>query len=551
VVVALPSVRNGFVLDDRWVVSERPLLRHPPSLAALVAEPYWPAAFQGALWRPTVLVTFALDFRVSGDPRWFHAVNVLWAGLATGLLTLLAATLAGPGIGLVTGLLFAVHPVHVEATASIVGRAELIAAAAYGAALLCALRAARRRRWLIGVALAAAVAVGAKEHAATLPVAVLLVVVAHGGGLRRAALPAAVALVPVLGYLVVRAGITHGAFASGGLAPGLEGLAAPERAWAMLALSLQWWRLLAFPFHLSADYSPADVSVSTGLGAAHLAAAALWLGTLWAAWRLRRRAPVVALGLAWMGLTLLPVSNIVPTEVLIAERTLYLPSWGFLVAATGAASLVPWPRRAVVATVVLLVTLGAVRSLARADVWRDDGRWFAALERDAPRSYRTLWLQGNDAFRAGRWGTGERLLRAASVAAPGIPGPLEDLAAYYARAGLWPQATALFRRVIELNPRRSHAWQELTEALVASGDSGRAAATATRAAARFPGDAGIVGRAADLLLSVGRCGEAAALLHTPDTPLPPAMEGPLLARAVRCPAPPLRTPAPRRERKRP
>ena len=549
--MALPSVRNGWVQDDRWIVAERPLLRHPPSLTALLVEPYWPASFQGALWRPAVLASYALDFRVSDDPRWFHAVNALWAGVATGLLTLLAASLAGTGAGLATGLVFAVHPVHVEAVANVVGRAELIAAAAYAAALLCALRAARHRRWLVGVALATTVAIGAKEHAATLPAATLLVLVASGTGWRRGLLPATVSLAPILAYFALRAGVVHGALATGGVAPGLEGLSTAGRLWAMLALSLQWWRLLAFPSHLSADYSPAHVTVSTSLGVTHVAAAALWLAVGWGAWRLRRNAPAATLGVAWLVLTLLPVSNLVPTEVLVAERTLYLPSWGFLLAATAAAALIPRPPRAAAAIVAAVCVLGAARSIARADVWRDDDRWFAALQRDAPRSYRTLWMQGDDAFRDGHWGTGERLLRAAGAAAPAIPGPFEDLAGRYAAAGLWSPAAELLRHVIALDPRRPHPWQDLAGVLLASGDSARTAAIASHIAARFPNDADAVARAVDLLLDVGRCADARDALRRAEGTLPRPAAAALAARAARCPAttsravPPRHHPAPR------
>jgi hypothetical protein len=539
------------VQDDRWVVADRPLLRHPPSLAALLVEPYWPASFGGALWRPAVLASYALDFRVSDDPRWFHAVNALWAGLATGLLTLLATVLAGTGVGLATGLLFAVHPVHVEAVANVVGRAELIAAAAYAAALLCALRADRRRGWLIGVAVAAAVAIGAKEHAATLPAAVLLVALARGVGRRRALALAAVALAPIVAYFALRAGIVHGALATGGVAPGLEGLSTAGRLWAMLALSLQWWRLLSFPAHLSADYSPAQLTVSTGLGMAHVAAAALWLAAGSAAWRLWRRAPAATLGLAWLALTLVPVSNAVPTEVLVAERTLYLPSWGFLLAATATAALVPRRGRALAAVVAVLCVLGAARSVARAGVWRDDDRWFAALQRDAPRSYRTLWMQGDDAFRDGRWGTGERLLRAAGAAAPVVPGPFEDLAGRYAAAGLWSPAEGLLRQVIALDPSRPHPWQELADVVLASGDTVRAGALADSMARRFPADADAVARAVDLLLDLGRCADASITLRRSAQALPPGSAAALAARAARCPAassrptPPHNHPAPR------
>ncbi len=530
-------MRSGYVEDDHWIVERRAVLQHPPSLPALLAEPWWPAAFQGALWRPAALASFALDERAGWGPHGSHAVNVVWAALATGLLTLLAATLAGPGVGLATGLLFAVHPAHVEAYATVVGRAELIAAAAYAAALLCALRAATRRRWLWGVALAAALAIGAKEHAATLPVAVVLVLLARGVTWRRALAPAAAAALPVLAYFAARAAVVHGMLSVGGLAPGLEGLGPGDRAWAMLALSLQWWRLLVLPAHLSADYSPAEVTVSTGLTLAHAAAAALWALAGWTAWRLRRRAPVVGLGLAWLVLTLLPVANLVPTEILVAERTLYLPSWGFLLAVAGAAALVPGPRRAAAAVVGVLVVLGAARSVAREGVWRDDERWYAALVRDAPRSYRTLWMEGDDAFRAGRWGTGERLLRAASAAAPGIPGPLEDLAGWYARAGAWPQAEAALRHAIAVTPARARPWRMLVQVLLQSGDTAAAAAAAREAAARFPGDTATVDEAVGVLLAAGRCRDAQAVLRGARAPQNPSEAAALRARAARCLAP--------------
>src|SRR3989449_9090429 len=89
----------------------------------------------------------------------------------TTLFRSLATLIAGPTVGLVTGLLFAVHPVHVEATASVVGRAELVAAVGYAVALISALRSEQRPAWLLGVAVGAAPAIGAKrseEHTSEL-----------------------------------------------------------------------------------------------------------------------------------------------------------------------------------------------------------------------------------------------------------------------------------------------------------------------------------------------------------------------------------------------
>jgi len=514
--VAAPSVRNGFVQDDHWVVEQRPLLRHPGSLAAVLTEPYWPRGFGGVLWRPAVLASYALDYRISASPHWFHAVNVLWAAAAAAALALLATLIAGPTVGLVTGLLFAVHPVHVEATASVVGRAELVAAVGYALALISALRSEQRPAWLLGVALGAALAIGAKEHAATLPAAVLLVFLARDLGragwrrsLTAAAPAAACATVIVMLYFVARRAVAGGAFTPGGLAPGLRGLDLVDRAWAMLAISLEWWRLLLFPVRLSADYNPAQLVVTTALTARHGLAAVVWIVAGLAAWRLRASVPGVAVGLVWLVLTILPVSNvIVPTEVIVAERTLFLPSWGVMLALATLGASVPWPRRAKAWLLALALGVGAVRSGARIAVWRDDESFFAAQQRDAPRSFRTLWLEGLEAFRQGQPARGERLLEAAVVAAPEVAGPRDDLAGAYLAAGLWAAAVQQLRTSIAVDSGRAPPWGLLPRALLGAGDTTGAGDAAAMAARRFPEEESVVDGAVAVLVAARRCREA-------------------------------------------
>jgi hypothetical protein len=440
--VATPSIRNEFVADDRWVIAERPFLHHPPSIGAVLVEPYWPAAFGGSMWRPAVLTSFAFDYRISESPHWFHVENVIWAAIATTLLTLLACELAGPLTGLITGLLFAVHPVHVEAVANVVGRAELMAAAAYAVALLCALRAEQRPIYLIGVALAAAFGMASKELVATLPAAIVLVYTARRIDWRRAWRPAVAAAVPIVGYYIVHALVNpHGVFYAGGIAVGMEGLGVVQRTSAMIPISLEWWRLLLFPAHLSADYSPGELTVSAGLTAGHLLGALVWVALGFVAWRTRRTVPGILIGLAWFVTIVSPVANVVvPMELLIAERTLYLPSFGIAFALASAAVAAPWSPRERAVVLGLVVILGAARSIARIPTWHDDEEHYQALKREAPRSYRTLWLEGNDEFAAGRWGSGERLLLRSIAFAPNLAGPRYDLGKFYMRAKLWQPA---------------------------------------------------------------------------------------------------------------
>jgi len=509
VAVAVPSIRNGFVADDRWVIAERPLLQHPPSLSAVLQEPYWPAGFGGALWRPIVLASYALDYRLSGSPHWFHAANVLWAGLAAALLTLLACRLSDPVTGLVTGLLFAVHPVHVEAVANVVGRAELMAAAGYATALLCALEVDRRPVYAIGVFLGTAFAIGCKELAATLPAAVILIYVGRGSGVRAALRPAAAALLPILGYYVVHEWVGAGILSAGGTAAGLERLGVVQRTWAMVALSVEWWRLLLWPAHLSADYSPGDLVPSTGLTAAHLASVLVWAGAGWAAWRWRKTVPGIAIGLVWLIVTVSPVANIVvPTELLVAERTLYLPSFGivFALASVGTSLAISWPRRrpALLAIGLVVLVAGAARSVARVSVWHDDETHFQALKRDAPHSYRTLWMVAKDQFQAGRWGSGERLLREAIALAPAIAGPRLDLARFYLDAKLYRPAAEQLALATAVDSAFVPAWILLPQALLAAGDTAGARAAAREALRLFPDEPDVVASAGAVLAAAVR-----------------------------------------------
>ena len=65
----------------------------------------------------------------SGWVPGFHLTNVLLHAVATALVTAMALTLgAGRAAALWCGLLFAVHPVHVEAVASVENRKEILAA---------------------------------------------------------------------------------------------------------------------------------------------------------------------------------------------------------------------------------------------------------------------------------------------------------------------------------------------------------------------------------------------------------------------------------------
>jgi hypothetical protein len=162
-----------------------------------------------------------------------------------------------------------------------------------------------------------------------------------------------------------------------------------------------------FPLTLRVDYSPAERTLVTSLLDVRflvgLGCLALWALLIVLAWRRGRQ--VEAFGLGWVGIALTPVANLLfPAGVLMAERTLYLPSAG-LALAVGAWLPSVAPRRWPV-VVGLIVVVAGVRTALRVPVWRDDHAVIQSELEDSPRSFDgparmvTVYLNAHQAAKA-------------------------------------------------------------------------------------------------------------------------------------------------------
>lgn len=110
------------------------------SWSSLLQNDFWGTALTDSgshgSYRPVCVLSFRLNYLLGGfKPLGYHLVNVLLHSLATFLVIQLARRLHPNGAG-VAGLVFASHPVHTEAVAGIVGRADLIACNFYLLAFL-------------------------------------------------------------------------------------------------------------------------------------------------------------------------------------------------------------------------------------------------------------------------------------------------------------------------------------------------------------------------------------------------------------------------------
>jgi hypothetical protein len=392
------ALGNGFAFDD-VVVIPGDVRVTGGQLGALLARPYWNDQAL-SLYRPLTSLSFGLDWSISnGSAAWFHFTNILWHALASMLAFALLTRFFRTVPALLGALVFALHPVHVEAVANVVGRSEPIAATFFFAACLVwtARTLAPAARGSL-TALCFALALFAKESAVMLPAILLLIDFAAGqlgrGYLRRRWAEYALLMVTFGGYLLIRLSVVGGLTPTR-LDPSLE----IATTWSQRVLTaMQAWpvnaKLLFFPRTLLADYGPRVLlPISEFTPLATLGLTLVVVTVIGGIVAVVRGARLPALALWWFPITILPVSNFLfPIGVLVAERTLYLPSFtislllAIVVSQTRALASVR--GRAVVAAVLLAL---AVRTVVRIPDWQSTYSILAAQVRSRPDSFRGQW----------------------------------------------------------------------------------------------------------------------------------------------------------------
>ncbi|HEX3866956.1 MAG TPA: glycosyltransferase family 39 protein [Gemmatimonadaceae bacterium] len=382
---SISGILNDFVYDDVPMIRDNDRVHHLAKIGTIFSHAYWPPPFVEQLYRPLTVTLFALeDAAGGGRPIVFRIVSYLLYAISALLVLRVASRLLPSRVALGVAILFAVHPVHVEAVALGVNQAELLIGIFSSWMVLRYVDARRRSaalQWSEWAALSAiyAAAMLTKESGFVLPLlllAVELFLFASDSAMERArglwrgyACLAAVSC----GGLAIRATVLGHPVGAVGTRM-LAGLGVGGRMLVMLQVVPTWLRLFAWPAVLSADYATVDFGPPS-FGPLEIFGFALVCAVLVSIYALRRRAPVVSFGLAWCVVGLLPVSNVIPTGILLAERTLFLPSIGFLIAVGAAADVVmqrrpaPAVRRAIAVGAIGVAAFGVAKSLARNAAW--------------------------------------------------------------------------------------------------------------------------------------------------------------------------------------
>lgn len=425
---------NGFTnWDDNWLITENRHIRNSDwQTIQHIFNPMAPREELGNEYLPLRDLSYSLNYALDGyNPRGYHAANILLHLFNSLLVMLLCWRVTGRRwIGGIAGLLFAVHPVHVEAVAWLSSRKDLLAT--FFLLLSCNLyMAARRARtglmpsesfvqrvrestrlhYLLAV-FAFVCALLSKMSAVVLPALLLLIELFRGRALHGAAVTRRAALLAPFWVIAGLFTLLAGRIGSGLMREPYGDSRLQSLLTAISALTRDAQVLLAgWPMHASVD-----LPVQTGFSLAVLVGVLLLVALLAAGligWRESNPKSddavageswgtpqamalgAVGFGALWFLASLAPVSNfIVQIGTVFAERYLYIPSIGFCIAAaalgvlgaehlrrtSAARALVAPVALLLLAAVTVVCTWGTVYAVKP---WRNSiSLWTHALHHD-------------------------------------------------------------------------------------------------------------------------------------------------------------------------
>lgn len=505
-----PSLKAPFISDDYPYIVENYAIRNFKNFPALFVTPYPYNSPERGLYRPMTTVSYFIDYKIWGlSASGFRAANIIFSALASYILFLIAAHfLQNPAWAFISALAFATHPVHTEAVAWPVGRAELLAGIFSLVSFHFYLQGRRSSVSIFNSKLALCwlfyfAAILSKETALSFPLAIAFYEIFLCRGQRGPTLKIRIASLLVISFSIFALYIWLRFTALGGLMPArnqmiMADLGLLQRAVAAVKSYAIYIKLTLLPTSLSLDYPPPGSAFIADWRLA-LAGGILAL-LLFLIASLAQSFAAEAFLAAWFLITLLPVFSVIPAGTFVAERFLFLPSAAFaILLALGIKSVsrrmakliwpVSWHLLPHFAAALIIASFGAM-SLLRSHDWGDEERLWSKTVSIFPASFKaynglgvirasnknydkaahnyltalTIWPEygparanmANLLNEKGFYQKAERLFRANIASSLDRISSIAGIGSIYANIGLWDKALEQYQRahfLDEQNPQ--------------------------------------------------------------------------------------------------
>ncbi len=489
------TLGGTYVYDDRYIILTDPRVSDVGRWGQYWTKDYFNGGADN-LYRPLTSMSYAIQAKLHGigeNRAWaFHLVNVLAHAAASALVAELARRLTrSTPIALVAGLLFAAHPIHVEAVANIVGRAELMCGAGMFAALVLFLKPLTTSRAIV-IWLCLVFAMLSKEQGLLLPPLLVLLIPLRSitaatrsspGGDHIAGEPGSAAtqalayaspqtpharrpragllltlliLWTMALYIGFREHILKFWWDRSFLDPVINPLVEStgvDRCLVPVAMLGRYVALLIAPIRLLPDYGGDVIGSHASLGDPYfilgVIAMIAWLIAFVLAVRRRKHAIVFCL----LSATLLygMVANVLTLiGTNFAERLMYIPSAFVCILAAIAVMKLRRPIGLVAACCI--VVLFSARSLSYAERWNDPVALFERGLAEQPKSIRLSILLAEEWERRGELDRARQVMRSARETMPDYYRLWLVSARIELEAGNFATARAFTRHAQQINP---------------------------------------------------------------------------------------------------
>jgi hypothetical protein len=492
---------GGFAYDFYGIVRNDPHLLHPGEWGA-----YWGEAYNGGvdnLYRPLASTLFAVQsylFGIDDRVAWrFHVISLLEHAAVCALVAEFTRRLVNWRAALIAGLLYAVHPIHVEVLGDIVGQAEMMCALGTLGAMLLLLRRSMTIWRVFGIFICFVFALLSKEQGMLLPALLLCLTscirwraqspALQGWGNGSAQPPPALKgqashrerqswqwLIVLLcfglgGYIVVRENFLHLKFwwDRSFLDPAINPMvlsAGKDRLLMPLVLLGRYTQLLIFPWKLAPDHSGAAIGSVARLNDPYLYFGIVMIIVWFAlcAIAMRRRAGVMLFCLLGLALTYGLVGNIVTLiGTNFAERLMYLPSVFFVILlAIGIGKL---PTRVLTPMLAIILVLASIRTFTYARRWNDRLTLYEKGVRDQQGAVRLYMNLATEYLERNQPDQAMQTVQRAQQVMPGYARICAYTAAVAIKTGRFDLARQYLQRSDEIDPRQAMGvWQQLSDA---------------------------------------------------------------------------------------
>jgi len=318
------ALGGKFIWDDHYLVENNVFIQNWSYLPYLFTQNIGAGA-RGIyyFYRPLQMLTYMTDRSLWGlNPFGYHLTSVLLhISVALCIYWLITILFGDRLLSIFTGLLFIVHPIHIEAVTYISGRADTLVGLLLLLTFILYIKSLRVQHLLLyaGIMVTYTLALFSRENALFLPILLLLYHYAFKEKIKI--VPFAFVAGAAVLYIVLRVGVFRFL---------LPHAVCPttffQRLPGFFVAVTNYVRLLFLPFGLHMEYG--DKLFSWGSYKA-LLGLAIFAFAVFYAYRNRNRNRLVFFSVMWFIVALLPSSNLYPLNAYMAEHWLYLPSIGF------------------------------------------------------------------------------------------------------------------------------------------------------------------------------------------------------------------------------